>query len=338
MHSEAPNPPTPHPSAHTAATPGKIMLSGEHAVVYGMPAIVMAVNRHVRATVTRRGDHLLLLEAPRLRISGQLPLDELPSLCRELDKRHARFLAGACRVSDILDDAAQFIFYAVGLCFRNIALEPAGWTITLESEIPLGCGMGSSAAVVLAVQQALAEAHGVTLSVDQRYDWALHVERLQHGRPSGADPYVCAHGGIVRFQHGRAEPLSINPGPLTAFFTGRPESTTGEAVEQVRRFADDKPLWREFAAVTVAVEEALRHHDHAKLIDAIRENHRLLTHIGVVPEPVRNFIREVEARDGAAKICGAGAVRGSRAGILWAVGHDLPASEYKPYNLAPLDS
>ena len=65
---------------------------------------------------------------------------------------------------------------------------------------------------------------------------------------------------------------------------------------------------------------ALAGSSEQELIAAVRENHRLLVGIGVVPESVQHLVSEIEAQGGAAKICGAGSIRGDSAGIVWVVG------------------
>jgi mevalonate kinase len=109
--------------------------------------------------------------------------------------------------------------------------------------------------------------------------------------------------------------------PLLLAHTGTPDSGTGECVAHVRRQHElDTTLWSEFAAVSGRIRDAWVHGDEDALIHAVRENHRLLSAIGVVPEPVQAWIAGLEAAGGAAKICGAGAVRGRHGGVVWVVG------------------
>jgi len=71
------------------------------------------------------------------------------------------------------------------------------------------------------------------------------------------------------------------------------------------------------------MEDALRKEDSALLWTSIRENHRLLSDIGVVPHRVQHLIAEIENVGGAAKICGAGSVSGDHAGVVWVYGNSL---------------
>jgi mevalonate kinase len=75
-------------------------------------------------------------------------------------------------------------------------------------------------------------------------------------------------------------------------------------------------LGDEFANVTIAMDYALQQQSLPALHTAMRDNHQLLAHIGVVPPPVQAFITQIENSGGAAKVCGAGAVSGDRAGVV----------------------
>ena len=81
-------------------------------------------------------------------------------------------------------------------------------------------------------------------------------------------------------------------------------------------------LGDDFAAVTEAMDKALREQSHAGMRAAIQQNHQLLLNIGVVPSRVQQFIQAIEEADGVAKICGAGAVAGDQAGAVLLLAED----------------
>jgi mevalonate kinase len=123
---------------------------------------------------------------------------------------------------------------------------------------------------------------------------------------------------MVRFQHGGPTRLEPPAGwECQLVFTGKPESSTGECVDHVRKEWSRHGIWTDFADVTEALQKSVLALNQTGLKASIRQNHRLLHTLGVVPAPVARFIREVESRNGAAKVCGAGAVRGDGAGIVW---------------------
>lgn len=305
--------------------PGKLILSGEHAVVQGCPALVMAVNRYVRATIqpTTEAD-TVSLAAPEVLGSGRCCWEDLPALKQRLDGRFQAFLDGKLPIQEVTEDDMNLVYYGLALLLETGQIKPdRGIALTLNSDVPLGCGMGSSAALMAAVFAAVTSHWNVEAEHESLYEWTLATERLQHGHSSGVDPYITVHGGLVRFQRGTAQPLSAASSavPIRLVLTGIPESTTGECVEWVRQqHGQDQALWDTFTATTEAVAAAWAAGDADALGAAIRENHRLLSRIGVVPERVQAFVSVVEESGGAAKICGAGSIRGETAGVALVIG------------------
>lgn len=305
--------------------PGKLILSGEHAVVHGCPALVMAVNRYVTATIqpTSKSD-VVTLNAPDVLGSGFCRWADLPALKQRLDRRFQNFLDGALPIQAVTEDDMNLVYYGLALLLETEWIKPdRGIALNLNSDVPLGCGMGSSAALMAAVFAAATSHWSDVAPREALYDWALATERLQHGHPSGVDPYITVHGGLVRFQRGNARPLTSASAdlPIRLVLTGTPQSTTGECVEWVRQqHGQDQALWDTFTATTKAVADGWAAGNTGSLATAIRENHRLLTRIGVVPERVQAFVSAVEESVGAAKICGAGSIRGEAAGVVLVVG------------------
>ena len=157
---------------------------------------------------------------------------------------------------------------------------------------------------------------------DWYYRFSLGAENLQHGHASGLDTFVSLHGGCVRFEKGLAQSMPLPRVPLYVVQTGTPASTTGEAVAAVKAATGGKgsAAWGEFSAVTDRMAQALRENDPEAFVASVKDNHRLLREIGVVPGKVADFLREVEAAGGAGKICGAGAVAGDAAGMVLVAG------------------
>ena len=156
--------------------------------------------------------------------------------------------------------------------------------------------------------------------------YSLEVENMQHGKASGLDTYVSMHGGCVRFQNGEAQELPLPRVPLYIVNTGAPASTTGEAVAAVaRRIGANHPIWDHFEGVANHMQKALERDDLKAFQKTLRENHRLLAEIGVVPGRVADFVAEVEAAGAAAKICGAGAVAGEAGGMVLVAAKETPA-------------
>jgi len=207
----------------------------------------------------------------------------------------------------------------------------SGFKIQLHSNIPIGCGMGSSAATVLSTLRAI----GHYFRVDFRPEWyqaySLEAENLQHGHASGVDTYISLHGGCARFQEGRAEKIPLPRMPMHLVNTGTPITSTGECVTHVRERFSQSRIWEDFETITRAMEIALAQNNIEEIQRLIRENHRLLSEIGVVPEKVQGFVADVEKWGAAAKICGAGACGGDNAGIVLVCSEKAPKEVCERY-------
>ena len=162
--------------------PGKVILFGEHAVVYGRPALAAPVTQVcATATVERSAPGSGLL------IDAQ-DLGERVTLARE---------------GHPLAEIARLALVALGLP------EP-DWQVIVRSTIPIASGLGSGAAVSAALARALSAAAGRPFSPSQVSSIVFEVERLHHGTPSGVDNTVIAYGQPVYFVRGQEpEPFAI---------------------------------------------------------------------------------------------------------------------------------
>lgn len=294
--------------------PGKLILSGEHAVVYGSPAIAMAINRYAVATVTPERSNDFAFHLADLAHNSRLSLSALHILKDKIKRKYRRFIRGEYTIRQVLHKPFELAQVALGIVAESLNLSsPPGMKIQVTSDIPIGCGMGSSAATILCVMQALSAHMQTPLSNDALYALALQAENIQHGRSSGLDLRIALSGGCL-FVHGevvQARPLPTVP--LYLVNTGTPAATTGQCVEAVATYFQATTIANEFAAVTSRMDVALQAQDHDGFRAAIAANHALLVRIGIVPQRVQDFIRCVP---GVAKVCGAGTVIGDKAGVV----------------------
>ncbi|GAB4531987.1 MAG: mevalonate kinase [Anaerolineales bacterium] len=213
--------------AFTATAPGKIILLGEHAVVYGQPAIAVPVTQvETRATVTPRpGGKGFWISAPAAGVDS--PWDVLPP---ENPLRAA--LDGVCTTLKV----RQF---------------PAG-TLKIQSTIPVAAGLGSGAAVSVALIRAVSAFLGLPLTDEQVNALAYEVEKIHHGTPSGIDNTVVTYARPVYFVKGQPVETFRVAAPFTLLIgdTGIP-APTKEAVGDVRRGwqAEPQRYERTFAAL-----------------------------------------------------------------------------------------
>jgi mevalonate kinase len=303
-----------------ARSPAKLILSGEHAVVYGKPALAMAIDRYAESTINANLSKTILFHCLNFRYAKSFTLQALDGIKHRLQDKYHAFLEGRCGIRDVLKTPFELLQYTVTHLLEtlNVTLSE-GLEIRASSEIPVGCGMGSSAAIVMSTLYALG--HFLKLEIDPVRFLALgrEAENLQHGYSSGLDLHLAMKGGCLRFDEGATVARNVPNVPLRIVQTGKPLATTGQCVSQVAKHFKTTSIGNDFAAVTELFDQALQANDIAGMQACIRQNHRLLVEIGVVPPKVQAFIRAIENEGGAAKICGAGSVVGDNAGVVLVV-------------------
>lgn len=227
--------------------PGKLFLLGEYAVLEGAPALLTAVDRRVRVTVEELDAPPWRLSAPDLGIQN-LPLAEGGMLPDGLDPG----IRGKLRLFDAV---------RAGIASRtslpdSLAIATDSSALWLDGH---KLGLGSSAAVAVALTAALAHASGVALDQREVCELATAAHRAaQHGAGSGGDVAASTHGGLLRYVDGAAPaPLSW-PEDLTMMVvvTGTGSSTT-DLVRRVAAYrARDGAGYRTDLAPLTALAEA----------------------------------------------------------------------------------
>lgn len=310
-----------------AVAPGKLILSGEHAVVYGAPALAMAVDRFAEANISSELTPLISLDFLSLSYQKSHTLKTLRRIKHRLTEDYQAFLRGEYGIREVLKrpfELSQYVLTSM-LDKFNLALSD-GFKLRTHSDIPMGCGMGSSAAMILSILHVIDQHHQLNLKKEHYLSYGMEAENLQHGYSSGLDLQISLSGGCLRYQNGVSETRLVPDLPMYIVNTGKPKSSTGECVTTVAPHFKETSLKQDFTGVTDGLDGALASGEFSQAVAAISENHRLLTTIGVVPEKVQLFITHLEKSGRAAKICGAGAVRGQQAGIVLILSPDNPES------------
>ncbi len=286
----------------TSSAPGKVYLFGEHAVVYGEPAVPCAIERRARVTVERRDDERLRVQAKDLTLDGFTV-----TWGGESDDRPDVDVP-----TPLVEAAMGYIDGAIEQALDAAGETQVGFDVTVESNIPLGAGLGSSAAVVVAGIDAATRELGVELDPEAIADRAYRVEHaVQDGEASRADTFCSAMGGAVRVQGDDCRQLDSVPNlPFVVGYDGR-AGDTGELISQVRDLKDTYG----FAADTVESigdivrtgEAALRDGDIEEIGRLMNFNHGLLSALGVSSRSLDTMVwaaREADALG--AKLTGAG--------------------------------
>ena len=256
---------------------GKVILLGEHAVVYGRPALAAGIGLGLEVEVTE----------------GKGPIR-----CESevVDERPARLVAEAAT--------------ALGIAQRDLVVQ-------VRSELPAGAGLGSSAALAVAVVRALARAAGRDVARDEMLALGRRLEGIFHGQSSGIDPAAAmSDGGLFRFTRGEPPRIAaLRAGREIPLVVGLGDETrsTGSAVGGLRaRWEGERGRYeRLFDRVAAVVEDGTRAIEAGDLValgEAFTRNQELLAEIGVSAPAVET---RVSAALGAgalgAKLTGGGA-------------------------------
>jgi len=334
----------------TASAPGKLILLGEHAVVYRRPALVAAVDLRLTAVLRPHGGNAVHLSVPALGVQQRTSWPEIAAYAAAAAERwqawHDAVEGGVANDFATVrgDDPAHVLLLALGEAssyLGELASEGhcPGLHLSLRSELPIGSGFGSSAAAALAIVAGYLSLRGAAAPAEDLERLALTVERRQHGLPSGVDGATVLHGGLIWAERDDSGKLAFTPFPadspllprFAVFHSGEPAESTGEVVAGVRRAAAAEParyeaLWDEIEAASRELRELLAggDDDPEAAVMLLRRASAALEAAGVVPAPVVERIRAVEAAGGGAKISGAGSLAGPGAGSLLAV-HPDPA-------------
>ncbi|MBV0922639.1 mevalonate kinase [Halomicroarcula limicola] len=285
----------------TSSAPGKVYLFGEHAVVYGEPAVPCAIERRARVTATEREDGLRV-HADDLKLDGfTVEYDGDGDTRPDVEAERP-----------LVEAAMGYVNEAVSQVREATGTPEAGFEIQIESDIPLGAGLGSSAAVVVAAIDAATRELGVELTPREIADRAYRVESaVQDGQASRADTFCSAVGGAVRVEGDDCRTLDgIGNLPFVIGFDGG-AGDTGALVAGVRRLREE----HDFAADTVRAigdvvregENVLGTDDYESLGELMNFNHGLLSALGVSSRSLDTMVWA--ARDAGAvgaKLTGAG--------------------------------
>lgn len=276
--------------AISASVPGKVILFGEHAVVYGRPAIAVPVTQvKAKAIVTAnpRG------EPGEVRI--QAADIELASTLAELDPAHPLAVA-------IQGAAAALKVKHIPAC-----------TIKITSTIPVAAGLGSGAAVSVAILRALSAFLGHPLPDEKVSALAFEVEKIYHGTPSGIDNTVVTYARPVYFVKGKPiEILKVRRAFTIVIGDTGIASPTATAVGDVRKaWQADKTHYEAFfdsiGAMAQSARLALESGGVELLGPLMDANHGVLRKVGVSCAELDELVTAAR-RAGAwgAKLCGGG--------------------------------
>jgi mevalonate kinase len=273
------------PSRFSASAPGTMMIMGEHAVIWGAPCLVAAVNQRLTVTLEARNDH-------KIHLSSMYGEETFTN------------------VANIQSDVHQFIAAAIKMYAERL---PSGFKLTVSSQVMSGKGFGSSAAVIVATQAVLQQFCGLSSSPYELIIQGRTIVRQIQGHGSGADVAAATLGGIVLYQPEPLQTQVIKAAlPLTAVFCGY-KTPTAEVLRLVEARRQQHP--EKFKQLTLqatqlirATENALDKGDLPLLGNLFEEYQQLMQAFGVEDTASQQALQFLRQQPGilGAKISGSG--------------------------------
>ena len=270
-----------------ASAPAKIILFGEHFVVHGTKAILAAIDK--RVTVTSA-----FTDNKTIKVNSQLGTIEVP-----MSSSH----------EEVKSEFRPFVYLANKMI--NSHQDVNGLEITINSDIPIGVGLGSSSACCVA---ATASISGLfkEVSSEENLKMSIEAEKTIFPDTSGADCTVCTYGGIIEYDKINGSKKNTDASNLNLLITNSmiPHSTK-RSVEKVSKFKeDDEERFSQLCALeTKLIDEvniALKNKDLITLGLKMSENQKYLEEIQVSNDTLRGMIGSLKEISLGAKITGAG--------------------------------
>lgn len=276
----------------SAKAPGKVILFGEHAVVYGYPAISMGISLKTYASVEAIEENKIILS-----------LDTYERLHEYTD------------LNDLITNIPPG-FKQIGYLFNaikkryNIQIDKI--RVKMSSDLPPGSGLGSSSSSSVALVSSISNFYDLNLDRGNISDYAFEMEKIVHGTPSGIDNTTCTYGNLIFFQNGNHRLLSV-PDRFHVLITYCGiRHNTRMALEKVREFNELNPqeckqIFEKISNIVKDAESAISKGNIVKIGKLMNSNQKLLDTLGLSNHEIAK-INEIAIEYGAfgSKLTGAG--------------------------------
>lgn len=254
---------------YAASAPGKVILLGEHFVVYDAPALATAIGLRARAVANSLDEKVVSLQSEDLGVAGVFRNGEY--------KPRIGGRAG--------EKVLTPIYASIGALLDKYEAKD-GVHLNLHSDIPVGAGLGSSAAVAVSAVAAASGALGLELPRKEIAEIARIAEKQVHLRPSGIDTSIATNGGTIEFSRstGAKQIGRSRLRRLILVNTGMPRRTSDIILKVAEFRLSNRKFFGRIAEVSKeVVQEArayLRNGDMQGLGEILYVNHLLLTVVG----------------------------------------------------------
>ncbi len=267
-----------------ASAPGKIILFGEHFVVHGTKAILAAIDKRVTVTST-------FTENKTIKVNSQLGTIEVP-----ISSSH----------EEVKSEFRPFVYLANKII--NSEQNASGLEITIDSDIPIGVGLGSSSACCVAAAASISELFN-ELSSEEILKMSIEAEKTIFPDTSGADCTVCTYGGMIEYPSVEKIDNTFDLNLLIA--NSMIPHNTKNSVEKVNKFKEnDEERFSQLCDLeTKLIDEvitAMKNNDATTFGLKMSENQKYLEEIQISNDTLRDMISSLKEISLGTKITGAG--------------------------------
>jgi len=268
-----------------ASAPGKVILFGEHFVVYGVKAILCAIDKRITVIAEKTKERKISVKSNigRLELEKNTPLSEINSPLKPF-------------------------YYLANKIIRN---HETGIKIIVESNIPSGVGLGSSSACCVAGAAAISRLFADTTR-EQILKLAIEAEKTIFQNTSGADCTVCTYGGIMEYDKKNGfTKIESQPNFHLVIANSNIEHSTETVVAEVKKFKEKNEvefstLCKSESELIEGVLKALKENNIKEIGNKVIQNQQYLEKIGISNNKLRDMIKIGKNGSFGAKITGAG--------------------------------
>ncbi len=268
-----------------ASAPGKVILFGEHFVVYGIKSILCSINKRVTVTAEKTNERKISINSG----IGKLVLEPNES------------------ISEINSPLKPFYY----LANKAIKDQNIGLKIQIESEIPLGAGLGSSSACCVAGAASIFKLFG-EISKEKILEIAIEAEKTIYQNTSGADCTVSTYGGLMEYDKNNGfRKIEDEPNFQLVIANSNIEHSTETMVSRVKEFENkNKEKFHELSNLESNlvndVLKLIKENKIKEIGEKINQNQKFLEEIGISNEQLETMIKIGQKTSYGAKITGSG--------------------------------
>lgn len=325
------------------SSPGKVHLLGEHTIIYSKPALMAAINKRCFVTISKRQDSVI-----RISLNGEEHMYKttVNLLDNIYTQERNKMLSNLAVYKHGKNDNNPFSYPLICIAEAYHFYHPStrfGFDMDIQSEIPIGRGMGSSAALAIAISAGLTIFFNAPWDLNSINSLGFASEQSIHGTPSGGDNTICCFGGFLYYQNllGKKIQQSFTPWnteKMNEYFflidSGVPTESTGQMVQMVRdRYMSSREeknkldtIFNNQSELVLHLRDALVSGDLKLIADSIQKGERNLELMGVVSNTTKALIQTLEHVGFNCKISGAGG-KITNSGLLLCFGNKRPSIE-----------